>query len=50
MAPEITSRSQHRWLLTLLTLGVVLLSLAPSVRLLIEALSDLSLGADSPLC
>ncbi|MBZ5488510.1 iron ABC transporter permease [Halomonas aquamarina] len=40
---------QSRWLLTLLTAAVVLLSLVPSVRLLIEALSDLAQGANAPL-
>lgn len=41
--------SQHRWLLSSLLIGIVLLSLAPSLRLLIEALSDLSQGRQSPL-
>lgn len=41
--------SQHRWLLSSLLIGIVLLSLAPSLRLLIEALSDLTQGRQSPL-
>ncbi|WP_447957074.1 ABC transporter permease [Vreelandella sp. EE7] len=41
--------SQERGLLTLLTLAVVLLSLVPSVRLLIEALGDLTQGSEAPL-
>ncbi|TVP47640.1 MAG: iron ABC transporter permease [Halomonas sp.] len=41
--------SQHRWLLSSLLIAIVLLSLAPSLRLLIEALSDLSQGRQSPL-
>lgn len=49
MSPSLTQGSQHRWLLTLLTLTVVLLSLAPSLRLLVEALSDLTQGGDAPL-
>ncbi|WP_447895067.1 ABC transporter permease [Vreelandella sp. GE22] len=40
---------QERGLLTLLTLTVVLLSLVPSVRLLIEALGDLTQGSEAPL-
>ncbi|MBP5979967.1 MAG: iron ABC transporter permease [Halomonas sp.] len=49
MSLSLTQGSQHRWLLTLLTLGVVLLSLAPSLRLLVEALSDLTQGGNAPL-
>ncbi|MGP9677758.1 ABC transporter permease [Halomonas sp. AOP27-A1-41] len=49
MSPSLTQGSQHRWLLTLLTLTVVLLSLAPSLRLLVEALSDLTQGGNAPL-
>ncbi|MGP9574313.1 ABC transporter permease [Halomonas sp. H2] len=41
--------SQHRWLLSSLLIAIVLLSLAPSLRLLIEALSDLAQGRQSPL-
>lgn len=41
--------SQHRWLLSSLLIAIVLLSLAPSLRLLVEALSDLNLGRHSPL-
>lgn len=41
--------SQHRWLLSSLLIAIVLLSLAPSVRLLVEALSDLNQGRQSPL-
>ncbi|MDN3561019.1 ABC transporter permease [Vreelandella neptunia] len=41
--------SQHRWLLSSLLIAIVLLSLAPSLRLLIEALSDLTQGRQSPL-
>ncbi len=49
MSPSLNVGSQHRWLLTLLTLLVVLLSLAPSLRLLMEALSDLGQGSSAPL-
>ncbi|AQU83722.1 MULTISPECIES: ABC transporter permease [unclassified Halomonas] len=53
MTPAITYDnkygSQHRWLLSSLLIAIVLLSLAPSLRLLIEALSDLSQGRQSPL-
>lgn len=49
MTPSLNVGSQHRWLLTLLTLLVVLLSLAPSLRLLMEALSDLGQGSSAPL-
>lgn len=41
--------SQHRWLLSSLLIAIVLLSLAPSLRLLFEALSDLTQGRQSPL-
>lgn len=49
MTPSLNLGSQHRWLLSLITLLVVLLSLAPSVRLLVEALSDLGQGSQAPL-
>ncbi|PAU72250.1 ABC transporter permease [Vreelandella alkaliphila] len=49
MTPSLNVGSQHRWLLSLITLTVVLLSLAPSLRLLAEALSDLGQGSESPL-
>ncbi len=49
MIPVLTYSSQHRWLLSSLLIGIVLLSLAPSLRLLIEALSDLTQGRQSPL-
>ncbi|WP_404295948.1 ABC transporter permease [Halomonas sp.] len=49
MTPSLTDSSQHRWLLSSLLIAIVLLSLAPSVRLLIEALSDLGQGRQSPL-
>lgn len=49
MTPSLSHGSQHRWLLSALTLAIVLLSLAPSLRLLIEALSDLTQGAEAPL-
>ncbi|MGO2242045.1 MAG: ABC transporter permease [Halomonas sp.] len=49
MTPALTYSSQHRWLLSSLLIAIVLLSLVPSVRLLIEALSDLAQGRQSPL-
>lgn len=49
MASGLTAGSQHRWLLTLLTITIVVFSLAPSMRLLMEALSDLAQGAEAPL-
>lgn len=49
MTPALTYSSQHRWLLSSLLIGIVLLSLVPSVRLLMEALSDLAQGRQSPL-
>ena len=49
MTPSLNLGSQHRWLLSLITLLIVLLSLAPSLRLLIEALSDLGQGSQAPL-
>ncbi|WP_249977751.1 ABC transporter permease [Vreelandella olivaria] len=49
MTPALTYSSQHRWLLSGLLIAIVLLSLAPSVRLLVEALSDLGQGRQSPL-
>jgi iron(III) transport system permease protein len=49
MIPVLTYSSQHRWLLSSLLIAIVLLSLAPSLRLLIEALSDLTQGRQSPL-
>ncbi|MCP1316131.1 iron ABC transporter permease, partial [Halomonas sp. 707D7] len=39
----------QRGLLSLLTIVIVLLSLAPSARLLVEALGDLAQGANAPL-
>lgn len=47
--PCLTDNSQHRWVLTCLLIAIVLLSMAPSIRLLIEALSDLAQGRHSPL-
>ncbi|WP_104203041.1 ABC transporter permease [Billgrantia saliphila] len=41
--------SQQRWLLSLLLGAILLLSLTPSLRLLVEALSDLGLGNEAPL-
>ncbi|OBA00933.1 ABC transporter permease [Halomonas sp. G11] len=49
MMPCLTDNSQHRWVLTCLLIAIVLLSMAPSIRLLIEALSDLAQGRHSPL-
>lgn len=49
MTPSLTAGSQQRWLLTLLTVTIVLLSLVPSLRLLLEALGDLAQGSEAPL-
>ncbi|WP_447555166.1 ABC transporter permease [Vreelandella sp. EE22] len=49
LAFESRVSSQPRWLLTFLMVAVVLLSLAPSVRLLVEALGDITQGAEAPL-
>lgn len=49
MTPSLTYGSQHRWLLTLLTTVIVVLSLMPSLRLLMEALGDLAQGSEAPL-
>lgn len=49
MTPVMTHGGQQRWLFSLLLILIVLLSLVPSLRLLVEALSDLGQGADSPL-
>ncbi|MCE8040437.1 MULTISPECIES: iron ABC transporter permease [unclassified Halomonas] len=49
MAPSLMAGSQQRWLLTLLTVTIVLLSLVPSLRLLLEALGDLAQGSEAPL-
>ncbi|UYG00383.1 MULTISPECIES: ABC transporter permease [unclassified Halomonas] len=49
VAFEIGAGGQQRRLLTALTLVIVILSLAPSARLLFEALGDLNLGSDAPL-
>ncbi|MCA1769272.1 MAG: iron ABC transporter permease, partial [Halomonas sp.] len=49
MTPVMTRGGHQRWLFSLLLILIVLLSLIPSLRLLVEALSDLGQGADSPL-
>lgn len=49
MTPVMTHGGQQRWLFSLLLILIVLLSLVPSLRLLVEALSDLGQGTDSPL-
>ena len=40
--------SRPSWLLSLLLVTITLLSLTPSLRLLVSALSQLSLGEQSP--
>jgi iron(III) transport system permease protein len=49
MTPAMSRGGQQRWLFSLLLVLIVLLSLIPSLRLLVEALSDLGQGTDSPL-
>lgn len=49
MRPSWHPGRQQRWLPGLLTLLVILLSLAPSLRLLVEALSGLGQGSQAPL-
>lgn len=49
MLAAIRSSDQPRWLVALILALIVLLSLTPSLRLLLEALSQLDQGTDSPL-
>lgn len=49
VAPGMAAGRPQRGLLSLLTIVIVLLSLAPSARLLVEALGDLAQGANAPL-
>ncbi|GGC05658.1 ABC transporter permease [Marinobacterium zhoushanense] len=49
MSVRALSGDQPRWLVTLILTLIVLLSLTPSVRLLLEAISHLELGSESPL-